>query len=53
MVVIRKKKATKKAFDMITVITLHLKSYVRLLEFMKTLIKHGEKHKELKNYRDL
>jgi hypothetical protein len=36
MVVIRKKAATKKSFaNMITLIRLHLMSYVELLEFVK------------------
>lgn len=44
MVVIRKKAATKKSFaNMITVIRLHLMSYVGLLEFMKDTYKAWRK----------
>jgi len=44
MVVIRKKAATKKSFaNMITVIRLHLMSYVRLLEFIKDTYKTWRK----------
>ncbi|MBK8875057.1 MAG: hypothetical protein IPN13_14540 [Bacteroidetes bacterium] len=40
MVVIRKKSATKKSFaNMITVIRLHLMSYIELLEFIKDTYK--------------
>ncbi len=45
MVVIRKKAATKKSFaNMITVIRLHLMSYVELLEFIKDTYKAWEKY---------
>ncbi|MFM6343939.1 MAG: hypothetical protein ACKPFK_02165 [Dolichospermum sp.] len=44
MVVIRKKAATKKSFaNMITVIRLHLMSYVGLLEFIKDTYKAWRK----------
>jgi len=44
MVVIRKKAATKKSFaNMITVIRLHLMSYVNLFEFIKDTYKAWEK----------
>jgi len=44
MVVIRKKAATKKSFDnMITVIRLHLTSYVDLLEFIRDTYKAWRK----------
>ena len=44
MVVIRKKAATKKSFaNMITVIRLHLMSYVELLEFIKDTYKAWRK----------
>jgi IS4 transposase len=44
MVVIRKKAATKKSFaNMITVIRLHLMSYVALLEFIKDTYKAWRK----------
>ena len=45
MVVIRKKAATKKSFaNMITVIRLHLMSYVELLEFIKDTYKAWKKY---------
>jgi IS4 transposase len=45
MVVIRKKAATKKSFaNMITVIRLHLMSYVELLEFIKDTCKPWRKN---------
>jgi hypothetical protein len=45
MVVIRKKAATKKSFaNMITVIRLHLMSYVNLLEFIKNTYKYWRKN---------
>lgn len=45
MVVIRRKAATKKSFaNMITVIRLHLMSYVELLEFVKDTYKAWRKH---------
>lgn len=45
MVVIRKKAATKKSFaNMITVIRLHLMSYVELLEFIKDAYKAWKKY---------
>ena len=44
MVVIRKKAMTKKSFaNMITVIRLHLMSYVSLLEFIKDTYKEWRK----------
>ena len=44
MVVLRKKVATKKSFaNMITVIKLHLMSYVELLEFIKDTYKAWRK----------
>ena len=44
MVILRKKAATKKSFaNMITVITLHLMSYVELLEFIKDTYKAWRK----------
>ncbi len=44
MVVLRKKSATKKSFaNMITVIRLHLMSYVALLEFIKDTYKAWRK----------
>lgn len=44
MVAIRKKAVTKKSFaKMITVIRLHLMSYVELMEFIKDAYKHGER----------
>ncbi len=48
MVVIRKKSATKKSFsNMITVIRLHLMSYVALFEFIKDTYKAWQKEKEM------
>ncbi len=45
MVILHKKAATKKSFaNMITVVRLHLMSYVELPEFIKDAYKHGEKH---------
>ncbi len=50
MVVIRKKAATKKSFaNMITVIRLHLMSYVELLEFIKDTYKAWRKSQEIPN----
>ena len=47
MVVIRKKAETKKSFsNMITVIRLHLMSYVELLEFIKDTYKAWRKANE-------
>jgi hypothetical protein len=44
MVVIRKKAATKKSFaNMITIIRLHLMSYVELFEFIKDIYKAWRK----------
>jgi Transposase DDE domain/Domain of unknown function (DUF4372) len=50
MVVIRKKAATKKSFaNMITVIRLHLMSYVNLLEFIKDAYKAWRKNNNAPN----